>query len=374
MGEGYEYRDALPDGRLRGRGAGVDPGNRFEGVRLHVLGEHLDAAAREAGGACARRATQVLTDDTKKVIHKVDSPDMGMSWTVNPYRGCEHGCIYCYARPYHEYLGLSSGIDFETRIIAKHDAPRLLARELAKPSWHAEPVVMSGITDCWQPIESELRIARGCLEVLAQCRQPVTLITKNRLILRDLDLIEELHRYGAIHVAVSLTTLDNALAAKMEPRASSPADRLHTISRLAAAGVPVTVMTAPIIPGLTDRELPRLLEAAAGAGATSAGYVLLRLPWQIKALFLDWLGHHFPGRAKHVEMLIRDAHGGKLYDPAPGVRRRGRDDSPIAQQIGGVFRMFRRRYGLDRGRASGAAGLSNEHFRRPTLDGQRSLF
>ena len=371
MHSAYEYRDALPNGSVRGRGAGIDPGNRFEGVRLHVLGEHLDDMAAATGDdAPAGPRTQVLRDDTRQLIHRVDSPDMGLRWSVNPYRGCEHGCIYCYARPSHEYLGMSSGIDFETKIIAKPTAPDLLRKELGKRSWKGEPVVMSGITDCWQPIEAQQRLARRCLEVLAEARQPVTLITKNRLILRDLDLIESLHRDRAVHVAVSLTTLDNALAAKMEPRASSPRDRLHTISTLADAGIPVTVMVAPVVPGLTDREVPRLLEAAAQAGACSAGYVLLRLPWQLKALFLDWLSHHFPDRARHVETLIRDTHGGKLYDATPGVRRRGSDDSAMARQIGDVFRMFRKRYGLDQG----SPALSSAAFRRPTTNGQGSLF
>ncbi|MEX0745997.1 MAG: PA0069 family radical SAM protein [Phycisphaeraceae bacterium] len=374
-----EYRDAFSHGQPRGRAAGLNPGNRFESVRLHVLGDHLDAMlveTDEAGETAAgpQIPTHVLRDHTRTLINYVDpakSPDIGFRWTINPYRGCSHGCIYCYARPGHEYLGLSSGLDFETTLFAKLDAPALLERELARPKWRGEPIVMAGVTDAYQPVEAKLNITRQLLTIMARCRQPVSIVTKNKLVLRDLDLLAELASHRAAHVAVSLTTLDAKLARCMEPRASHPRDRLEAIRQLSAAGVPVTVMTAPIIPGLNDRELPQLLAAAAEAGATSAGYVLLRLPHQIKALFLDWLKRHYPDRAGKVESFIRQSRGGELYDATHGSRMRGQ--GPIAEQIEQVFHLFKRRHGL----AGGWAGLSSDAFIKPApprRDGQLGLF
>ena len=368
----YEYADALPNGgAIHGRGAGLNPGNRFESVRLHVLGEHIDQMIAETSGVPGQVQTQVFRDRSVKVINRVDSPDIGFNWSINPYRGCEHGCIYCYARPFHELLGFSSGLDFETKIMAKLDAPKLLRKELASPRWKGETIAMSGVTDCYQPIESKLQITRGCLEVMAQCRQPVGIVTKNRLVCRDMDLLCELAKYNAVRVAISLTSLDAKLASKMEPRASSPAERLRTISKLGAAGVPVMAMVAPIIPGLNDREIPQLLEAAADAGAQSAGYVLLRLPYQIKALFLDWLAREFPDRAKHVENLLRGTRGGALYDATYGKRMKGTGE--VARQIGKLFRVFSKRYGLA-GRREKQPPMSGDSFRRPSLDGQMGLF
>lgn len=356
-------------GPVRGRGAGRNPGSRFDDIRLTVLGEARDDELAEHPDG-RQTPTTVLNDDARTVLNRVDSPDIHMQWTLNPYRGCEHGCIYCYARPGHEYFGLSSGIDFETRIFAKRTAPALLRAALARRSWAGEPIVCSGVTDPYQPIERDLRITRGCLEVLAECRQPVAFITKNRLILRDLDLLSALHEHNAAQVAVSITTLDNTLAAKLEPRASGPAARLETIRRLTDAGIPVKVMAAPIIPGLTDRELPRILESAAEAGATTAGYVLLRLPHQVKALFLDWLQRHHPDRARHVESLIRQTRGGALYDATFHTRKRG--EGPIADQIHQTFRLFARRHDLDKP----GPGLNTRAFRPPTKDvkGQMGLF
>lgn len=363
-----EFPDALSHGPVRGRGAGLNPGNRFEDVRLHVLGDHLDAQAAEAPDG-RQIPTTILDDDTKSIINPVDSPDLNFSWTINPYRGCEHGCIYCYARPGHEYLGMSSGLDFETKILAKRRAPELLRKALARPLWTGEPVMMSGVTDPYQPVERDLKITRGCLEVLAECRQAVCLITKNRLILRDLDVLSRLREHRAVHAAVSITSLDPVQASKMEPRASSPRDRLETIRQLTSAGIPVTVMTAPIIPGLNDHEVPAILEAAREAGATMAGYVLLRLPYQIKDLFLDWLKRNFPLRAQHVESLIRQTHGGELYDASYFTRQRG--EGPIAAQIRQNFTVFKRRFHLDRSGES----LNTKAFRRPQTDSaQLSLF
>jgi len=373
----HEYADGLVDGPVRGRGAGLNPGSRFESVRLHVLGEHLDAerSARAAEGADPDRgrpvATEVLADHARRLIHRVDpekSPDIGFRWTVNPYRGCEHGCVYCYARPGHETFGLSGGLDFETKLFAKREAPEMLRRELARPRWRGEPIVMSGVTDCYQPVEKALELTRRMLEVFATCRQPVSVVTKSGLVLRDLDRLAELARFGAVHVSVSVTTLDARLASALEPRAASPARRLETIRALSAAGIPVAAMVAPVIPGMTDREIPAMLEAVREAGAHAAGWVLLRLPWQNRALFLDWLGRHAPERASHVESLIRECRGGGLYDPSHGKRFRG--EGPVAEQIAALFELFAARHGL----ARRMRPLASEHFRRPETGGQMRLF
>ncbi len=343
-GEG-EVRDGLTHGQVRGRGAGINPGNRFESVRLHVLGEHLDEEAREHPHG-RQVATAILDDHTRSIINRVDSPDLPFNWTVNPYRGCEHGCVYCYARPTHELLGFSCGLDFETKIMAKRDAPRLLRDALRHHKWQGEPIMMSGVTDPYQPMEEDLRITRGCLEVCAELGQPVSVITKNRLMLRDIDLLADLASRDLARCIVSLTALDNRLAASMEPRASSPTARLETIAALSAAGVPVIVMTAPIIPGLNDHEIPRLLQAAAEAGAVGAGYIMLRLPLQVKAIFLDWLSRTRPEAAGRVEAYLRGVRDGELNNAQFGTRFRG--TGPRAEQIGMTFDVFKRRYKLDR--------------------------
>lgn len=363
-----EYRDALPGGAAKGRGAGINPGNRFEKVRLHVLGEHLDEVMVEHADG-VRVATRVYADGTKSVINQVDSPDLPFSWTVNPYRGCEHGCIYCYARPGHEYLGLSCGLDFESKILAKFDAPALLRGELTNRKWEGEPIVFSGVTDPYQPIEGKLRITRGCLEVCADLMQPVSLITKNRLITRDIDLFKELARHRAVAAAVSVTTLDAELSRKMEPRASTPRDRLRAIEELTAAGVPVAVMTAPIVPGLNDTEIPSLLEEAKKAGAVQAGYIVLRLPHQIKDVFLEWVAREFPDRSSKVENAIRGMRSGELYQSKFGERHRG--TGPRADAIRDTFNVFAKRHGLaGRWRSLSSAAF---HERRRSM-GQMTLF
>lgn len=372
-GGDYDYRDALPDGPARRRGAGLNPGNRFEPHRVHILGEELDRQEAERyregqDGKPINIPLQVLSDQTKKVINRVaKTSDVPFDWTLNPYRGCEHGCIYCYARPYHEYLGFSCGLDFETKIVAKHDAPRMLIEELAHPKWKAEPIVMSAITDVYQPIERELELTRQCLQIMADCRQPVNTMTKGALVLRDLDLWQQLARINAGRVTVTLATLDDALAKLLEPRAASPARRLHVIRELSKAGVSVTVNIAPVIPALTDREMPAILEAVAEAGARRCAWVLLRLPWQLKELFDDWLERHFPDRRAHVLSLMRQASHGKLYDSSYKHRRRG--DGPLMKQIAQLFDIHTRRYGLNRN----LAPLSNRAFRRPSLNGQMWL-
>lgn len=353
----------------RGRGpATLNPPNRFEGLSLHVLGEHIDAQRSEHPQG-VQIQTQPLRDETRRIINKVvNSPDINFDWSINPYRGCEHGCVYCYARPTHELLGFSSGLDFETKIMVKHDAPQLLRRELAAPKWKGEVIVFCGVTDCYQPLEARLKLTRSLLEICAECRQPIGIITKNHLITRDLDLLGELARFNAVHASISVTTLDARLASKMEPRASSPNDRLRAIKELSSAGIPVTVMVAPIIPGLTDQEMPSILQAAAEHGASSAGWVLLRLPYQIKTLFMEWLHRCVPERAGRVEHLLREMRGGDLYQSRFGERQRGAGEQ--AELMATMFRVYQRKYGLNRP----LPPLSAAHFRRPHLDGQRQLF
>lgn len=366
------YRDALPAGPAHRRAAGLNPGNRFESVRLHVLGEELDrrwVEREKAGGRLDRVERQVFTDRTRTIINRVArTSDVPFDWTVNPYRGCEHGCIYCFARQYHELLGFSCGLDFETKLVAKPDAAALLREELAAPSWKPEPIVMSASTDIYQPLEHEMRLARRCLEVMAECRQPVSTMTKSAMVLRDIDLWARLAAIGAGRVTITLVTLDADLAQKLEPRATLPAGRLRAIRELSGAGIPVCVNVAPVIPGLTDTEVPAILEAAAESGAVQASWILLRLPFQIKDLFLEWLTRSVhPDRARKVESLIRQTRDGKLYDAA---HDRHRGQGPIARNIKATFDVFATRYGLDRD----LPPLAGEHFIRPHRGGQLGLF
>ncbi len=374
MAASDEYRDALlvgGDGVVGAaphrRGAGINPGNRFETVRLHVLGEEIDRRMVEQageGGADGERVRverTVFRDKTRTIINRVTPlSDVPFDWTVNPYRGCEHGCVYCFARPYHEYLGFSAGLDFETKLMAKPDAPELLRAELSRASWAGEPIVMSAITDVYQAVEHEMRITRGCLEVMAECGQPVSTMTKSALVLRDADLWAKLAAANAGRVTVTLVTLDADLAQKLEPRASSPTGRLRVIRELVRAGVPVHVNVAPIVPGLTDAEMPRILGEVAAAGATSAAYAMLRLPHQVKDIFLDWLKRSVhEERAKKVEAQIRDMRGGKLYESTLGVRHSGR--GTMAAQVAQMWDVYTRKYGLNRNMRK----LSSAGFRRP---------
>ncbi len=362
----------------KGRGAVQNPANRFERLRVEIDPEVHAAAhgaadapdaidaidtADAAGAAGAedggRIATEFLRDTSRSLITHNDSPDIPFSVSLNPYRGCEHGCIYCYARPTHEYLGFSAGLDFESRIMVKEDAPQLLRRELASPRWQPQTLVMSGVTDPYQPVERRLGITRGCLEVLAAARQPVAVITKSELVTRDLDLLVELARHQAARVFLSITTLDGELARRMEPRASHPRERLKAVARFAAAGVPVGVMVAPVVPAITDHEIPAILEAAAAAGARAAGYVMMRLPGAVAGLFEAWLEQHFPDRREKVLHRIRELRGGRLNDPRFGSRMRG--EGIFAQQIAALFASARRRHGLDQPLPE----LSAAAFRRP---------
>jgi DNA repair photolyase len=370
-----EERDGLLQGPARRRGAGLNPGNRFEKVRLHVLGDERERQRLEKlesgdPGAPHNVATEVIPDHTQTIInHVAATSDVPFDWTVNPYRGCEHGCIYCFARPYHEYLGYSCGLDFETKIVAKYDAAQLLKRELASPKWCAEPIVMSAITDIYQPLEHRLGLARQCLQVMADCGQAVSTMTKGSLVLRDVDLWQKLGAQNAGRVTITLVTLDDDLAKKLEPRAASPVRRLAVLRELTKAGVLTHVNVAPIIPGLTDTELPSILQAIAETGCTRVSWVLLRLPYQVKDLFLDWLQRNVhPSRATHVESLIRQSRGGKLYTAKLGMRGRGK--GKIVEQLSQTFDVFCRKYGLNRD----VRPLTTKAFKRPSLDKQMSLF
>jgi DNA repair photolyase len=322
---------------MRGRGAAGNPPGRFERVQYE---------RDEQGNAADDPApkTQFFRDHSASLITYNDSPDIPFRASINPYRGCEHGCIYCYARPYHEYLGFSAGLDFETKIVVKEDAPELLRRELSSPKWKPQTLAMSGVTDPYQPVERRLRVTRRCLEVLAEFRNPVGIVTKNHLVTRVLDVLGELARFNAAAVYISLTTLDADLARVMEPRTAQPQARLAAIRKLHDAGVPVGVMMAPLIPGLTDHEIPRLLEAAAQAGARTAGYVPLRLPHGVKDLFVHWLEQHMPDRKERVLQRIRDIRGGKLNEPNFGARMTGQ--GTYFNQIASLFEVSRKRFGL----------------------------
>jgi DNA repair photolyase len=343
---------------VKGRGASWNPQNRFE-----TLSYVRDDEAPPDEDA---PKTVYLRDPSRTIIAKNDSPDVGFETSINPYRGCEHGCIYCFARPTHEYLGFSAGLDFETKIVVKEDAPDLLREELMSKRWVPKTIAISGVTDPYQPIERKLEITRGVLKVLAEFRNPVAMITKNHLVTRDADILGELASFSAASVAVSVTTLSDELHHIMEPRTTTPALRLQAIETLAKAGVPVTVMVAPVVPAITDHEMPAILRAARDAGAVSAGFVVLRLPWAVAPLFEKWLEERFPDRKEKVLNRIRDLRGGKLYDPRWGVR--GRGQGIFAEQIGAIFDVTTRKLGLNERDIE----LSTEHFRRPTA--QHSLF
>ena len=345
-----------PEGYRRsivGRGAAGNPKNRFE--RIEVEPEPGASDPEEPG-----TETVYLRDVSRSIIARNDSPDIGFDASINPYRGCSHGCIYCYARPMHEYLGFSAGLDFESRILVKQNAPELLRREISSPRWKLQALAMSVATDCYHPVEKKLRITRRCLEVLAEFRNPVAVVTKNYLVTRDIDLFSELARYDAVVVAVSLTTLDEDLRRVMEPRTSRPTRRLAAIEALARAGIPVGVMAAPVIPGLTDHELPALLSAAAEAGAGFAAYTPVRLPYAVAPLFEDWLERHFPERKEKVLNRIRSMRGGKLNDPRFGTRMRG--EGTFAEHLAQLFSISCRRAGIGEKRSP---KLSTAAFRRP---------
>ena len=305
----------------RGRGARINPPNRFEVTHRELDLEQVEGDD-EYLESLGRPPTEYLPDTSRSIIALNDSPDVGFEVSFNPYRGCEHGCIYCYARPTHEYLGFSAGLDFETKIMVKHDAPELLRQTLSSPRWQPRVLGLSGVTDAYQPVERRLELTRRCLQVLAEFRQAVAIITKNRLVTRDADVLGELAGHSAAGVFVSITSLDDELVGRMEPRTSRPAGRLKAITALANAGVPVGVMVAPLIPGLTEHEMPAILKAASQAGARNAGYTIVRLPLEVSTLFQDWLEQHFPGRKEKVLQRIRAMHDGRLNDSRFGMRMR----------------------------------------------------
>ncbi|MCU1228058.1 MAG: repair photolyase [Acidobacteria bacterium] len=348
-----------PNAPIKGRGASWNPQNRFESLAYFVDDDaHID------DDAPAPR-TIFLRDPTRTIITHNDSPDVGFDYSINPYRGCEHGCIYCFARPTHEYLGFSAGLDFETKILVKEDAPELLREELSSPKWTPQTIAISGVTDAFQPIERKLEITRRCLGVLAEFRNPIVIITKNHLVTRDVDHLAELASHGAVSVNVSVTTLDAELARTMEPRTSSPELRLRAIETLAKAGVPVGVMVAPVVPAITDHEMPKILAAAADAGATSAGFVVLRLPWAVAPLFEKWLDEHFPDRKDKVLNRVRDLRGGKLYDAKWGVR--GRGEGIFAEQFRAIFDVTCRRLHLNERSYELSAAAFQRRGRQATL-------
>jgi len=338
---------------MKGRGTSANPPNRFESLqREQWLEDEAEAPPHPL--------TQFLPDVSKSIISTNDSPDVGFTASVNPYRGCEHGCAYCYARPTHEYLGFSAGLDFETKIMVKERAPELLRDALSHPSWQPQVVAMSGVTDCYQPIERKWELTRRCLRVLAEFRNPVVIITKNFLVTRDLDLLWELARFQAVGVMISITTLKPDLCGVMEPRTSRPARRLEAVRLLAQAGVPVGVNIQPVIPGLTDEEIPAIVKVAVEAGARFAASAPVRLPHGVKDLFVQWLETHFPNRKDKVLHRIQSVRGGKLNDPNFHTRMQG--EGEWARQIRELFRLAAMKYGLPQSWPA----LSTASFRRPT--------
>ncbi|MEZ6123109.1 MAG: PA0069 family radical SAM protein [Planctomycetaceae bacterium] len=349
-------------------GSQIDPPNRFAKTQ-HIPDADLLDWDDEFLRSQTNRQIEYLPDQSRSIISENQSPDVPFRYSLNPYRGCIHGCAYCYARPGHEYLGFSAGLDFETKIVVKHDAPQLLKEFLAKPDWKAEQIAFSGVTDCYQPAEREFQLTRQCLQVALECRQPVGIVTKNALVIRDLDLLSQMAALNLVHVFVSITTLDPALARDLEPRTSIPHARLRAIRLLSEAGVPVGVMTAPVIPGLNDSELPAVLQAASAAGAKSAGYILLRLPLSVEPVFQEWLQRCRPSFADKVLNRIRETRSGQLSSGDFGTRMRG--TGQIADQIQSLFQLFRRKHGLDQS----LPAQDHTQFRPPiSPNGQQFLF
>lgn len=350
-----------------GRGCSANPKNRFEKIEVQPELESLDPddALQLAAG---KRPTEYFEDDSQSVVSENHSPDLPFRYSLNPYRGCAHGCSYCYARPTHQYLGFSAGLDFESKIIVKRMAADLLRQFLARPQWHPQPIMLSGVTDPYQPGERQFQVTRQCLQVALEFGQPVMLITKNSLLTRDLDFIAELARRQLVSVAISITTLDQSLTKSLEPRTSTPQARLRAIRELSSAGVPVCVMAAPLIPGLTDWEMPSILESAAEAGARSAGYTMLRLPQEVAGIFEEWLSQRVPDQSEKILGRVRQVRGGELSQSGFGERMKG--TGTLARQTAQAFKVFQRRYALD----AKAPTLDCSQFRVPDRSGQRRLF
>jgi DNA repair photolyase len=364
---------------LKGRGATFTPGNRYRRDTREAFDDGWADTADEADAAApARPRTIVTIQPARTIIARNDSPDVPFNQSINPYQGCEHGCIYCFARPTHAYHDLSPGLDFETRILAKPDAAALLREELARPGYRCDPIALGTNTDPYQPVEREWKVTRGILEVLCECEHPFTIVTKSAMVERDIDLIAPMAAKNMARVALSITTLDHALARKLEPRAAAPRRRLQAVRRLSDAGIPVGVMTAPIIPQLNDCDLEAILEAAAAHGATTAGWVMLRLPLEVAPLFREWLDAHYPLRAAHVMSVVQQLRGGRDYQSTFGTRMRGTGE--FAALIEKRFELACRRFGLnrdgpapDRSHVRAHVGLDTTRFRPPRAGGDRQL-
>ena len=331
--------------RRRGRGAGVNPSGRYEALSRHVFDDGWESLEE-----LPPFRTEVQVERPKTVITRNESPDISFDRSINPYRGCEHGCVYCFARPTHAYMGMSPGLDFESKLFAKPDAPKLLERELAKPGYRARTIAIGTNTDPYQPIEKTWRIMRQILEVLEAHDHPVGIVTKSGLVARDADILSRMAAKGLAKVALSVTSLDRKVARTMEPRAATPTLRLETMRTLSDAGIPVSVMVAPVIPGLTDHEIERILDSAYAAGAREAGYIILRLPLEVSPIFKDWLLTHYPDRYRHVLSLVRSMRGGKDYDAEWGKRMKGA--GPYAWQIGRRFELAAKKLGFNQERRS----------------------
>lgn len=350
--------------RIQGRASSFNPQNRFEKIRIDYSTEEL----QDFQGVDEKRKVETVyyRDSSRSLLAKNDSPDVPFTFSINPYRGCEHGCIYCYARPTHEFLGFSAGLDFETKILVKMDAPQLLAEALSDLRWEPQVIAMSGNTDCYQPVERKLQLTRGCLEVFLKYKNPVGIITKNALVLRDLDLLKDMAKQHLAAVTISITSLDPSLVSRMEPRTSTPANRLAAVRKLSDAGVSVNVNVAPIIPGLTDQEIPEILKQAAESGASSAAYILMRLPYAVKELFCEWVEREFPLKAGKILNRVRETRGGELSDPRFHSRMTG--EGELAKMLQQLFDTHCEKYGLNK---KPRYKLAVASFQRP---GQLSLF
>ncbi|MCC0038231.1 MAG: PA0069 family radical SAM protein [Brucellaceae bacterium] len=348
-----------PD-RRRGRASGVNPSGRFEIFTRHVFDDGWNSLED-----LPPFKTEVQIEKPKTIITRNDSPDISFDRSINPYRGCEHGCVYCFARPTHAFVGLSAGLDFEAKLFAKPDAPRLLEREMAKEGYQPRTIAIGTNTDPYQPIEKQWRIMREILEVLDAHNHPVGIVTKSALVVRDIDILSRMAARGLAKVALSVTTLDRRLARTMEPRAATPAKRLEAIRALSDAGIPTSAMLGPVIPGLTDQEIERILDSVRAAGASEAGYIILRLPWEVSPVFKEWLLRHYPDRYRHVVSLIRSMRGGKDYDAEWGKRMKG--TGPYAWQIGRRFELAARRLGLNTQRSQ----LRTDLFSPPPRQGEQ---
>ena len=338
--------------QFKGRGTNQNPANRFD--KIEYVPEPSESYEEDK-----RPETQYFQDTSKSILSFNESPDIYGSASLNIYKGCEHGCAYCYARPTHEYLSLSAGLDFETKIFVKHDAPKLLHKTLASKKWEPQVIMMSGNSDCYQPIEKKLKLTRSCLEVMNEFHNPVNIVTKNKLVTRDIDILKKMAEYKTVSVFISITSLDNRLASVMEPHTTKPHWKFAALKELSDAGITTGVLIAPVIPGLTDPEIPEILKHAADAGTKHASYIMLRLPHGLKDLFLNWLQEYFPERKQKIVNRLHELFGGKLYDSTFHLRGRGK--GPYAEEVKNIFKISCRKLGINKERLI----LSTSHFRNP---------